>query len=256
MKCHEFEATIMSMARGQLVEAAARDTAGAHLDRCARCADAFEEQQAITAGIRVAAESLANQEPSPRVEEALRRAFRERAGRLAERRITPQPAENGRWSRRVIGAAAAAILLLALLAGADWLKSLPASQKQEATNLPATPSISAPGRKQDSQALAGRGRDQNRKTASNSAGPRRLSKSQGVRQNVENVNEVATRFYPLVDEGEMAPLESGMIVRVEAPASILISLGLPVTAESINRPVQADLLLGQDGLARAIRFLP
>jgi len=256
MKCHEFEAIIISMARRQLVEAAVRETAGAHLDRCVRCADAFEEQQAITAGIRVAAESLASQGASPRVEETLRRAFRERAWRLSERRITPQPAENGRWSRRVIGAAAAAILLLALLAGANWLKSPPASRKQEATNLPATPSVSAPGRKQDSQALAGRRRDQNQKTASNSAGPRRLSKRRGVRQKAENANEVATRFYPLVEEGEMAPLESGVIVRVEAPASILISLGLPITAESINRPVQADLLLGQDGLARAIRFLP
>ena len=165
-KCHEFEAIIISMARRQLVEVAARETALAHLDRCARCADAFEEQRAMTAGIRVAAESLANQGPSPRVEEALRRAFRERAGRLAERRITPQPAENGRWSRRVIGAAAAAILFLALLAGANWLKSPPANQKQEATNLPATPSVSAPGRKQESQARAVRRRNQNQKTAS------------------------------------------------------------------------------------------
>jgi hypothetical protein len=70
------------------------------------------------------------------------------------------------------------------------------------------------------------------------------------------VNEAISRFYPLVEEGEMASLESGMIVRVEAPVSTLITLGLPITAENINQPVQADLLLGQDGLARAIRFLP
>ena len=216
MKCHEFEAIIISMARRQLVEVAARETALAHLDRCARCAT-LSKTASHDRRIRVAAESLANQGPSPRVEEALRRAFRERAGRLAERRITPQPAENGRWSRRVIGAAAAAILFLALLAGANWLKSPPANQKQEATNLPATPSVSAPGRKQESQARAVRRRNQNQKTASNSAGLRRLSKRHGVRQNAENANEVATRFYPLVEEGEMAPLESGLIVRVEAP---------------------------------------
>ena len=54
----------------------------------------------------------------------------------------------------------------------------------------------------------------------------------------------------------MPPLESGLIVRGEATASALITLGLPITAENINRPVQVDLLLGQDGLARAIRFVP
>jgi hypothetical protein len=254
MKCQEFEPIIISMARGQLVEPAAREMALAHLDRCARCAIAFEEQQALTAGILVAAESLANQGASASVEEALRFAFRKQVVRFTASGINPQPPENWRRPRRAIGAAAAVILLLAFLAGSDWLKSPPADQKQETANLPATPSPSAPGKKKEAQARAEGRRDQ--KIVSNSAGSRLLSKLQNVRRNVENANEIATRFYPLVEENEMAPLESGVIVRVEAPASTLISFGLPITAENINRPVQADLLLGQDGLARAIRFLP
>jgi hypothetical protein len=255
MKCHEFEPIIISLARGQSVEAAACETALAHLDRCARCASAFEEQRALTVGIRVATESLANQGASPRVEEALRRAFREQVGRSAPRRIDLQPPKNWLWSRLAIGAAAA-ILLLAFLAGTDWLKSAPEKQKREATSLTATPPISAHREEREKQALAEGRRDQNQKIVGNSAGSRRLSNRQGVRRIVEKTNEVATRFYPLVEEDEMAPLESGVIVRVEAPASTLISFGLPITAENINRPIQADLLLGQDGLARAIRFLP
>jgi hypothetical protein len=251
MKCQEFESIIISLARGQSVEAAARETALAHLDQCARCASAFEEQQALTAGIRVAAESLANQGASARVEEALRFAFREQVGRFTAKEINPQPTENWRWSRWVIGAAAAAILLLAFLAGADWLKSPPANRKHKATNLPTTPSVPAPG-----QARSGGRGDQKRKTASNFAGSRRLSWRPVVRQSAESANGVANRFFPLVEEGELPPLESGLIVRGEAPASALITLGLPITAENINRPVQVDLLLGQDGLARAIRFVP
>ena len=46
------------------------------------------------------------------------------------------------------------------------------------------------------------------------------------------------------------------MVRVEVPVSTLIAWGLPITAENANQSVQADLLLGQDGLARAIRFSP
>jgi hypothetical protein len=254
MKCQECEPIIISMARGRLVEAASREMALAHLDRCARCAATFEEQQALTAGIRVAAESVANQGASARVEEALRFAFRKQVGRLTGSEIAPQQPENWRRSRWAIGAAAALILLLALMAGADWLKSPPEDQKREAANLPASPSPSARREKREAPAHAEERRDQ--KIVSNSAGSRLLSKRQGVRRIVEKSNEVATRFYPLVEEDEMAPLESGVIVRVEAPASTLISFGLPITAENINRPIQADLLLGQDGLARAIRFLP
>ncbi|HEY9434900.1 MAG TPA: hypothetical protein VI260_25875 [Blastocatellia bacterium] len=254
MKCHEFDAIIISMARGQLVESAARETAGAHLDRCARCADAFEEQQAMTAGIRVAAESLANQGASPRVEEALRRAFREQAGQFTAPAGASQPPENWRWSWRMVGAAA--ILLLALLARTDWLKSPPANQKQGANNLPATHFSLAPEQKQNPQTRIRGREDQNQKTGRYSANSRSLGAHRGVRQGSALVNEAISRFYPLVEEGEMASLESGMIVRVEAPVSTLITLGLPITAENINQPVQADLLLGQDGLARAIRFLP
>jgi hypothetical protein len=32
-------------------------------------------------------------------------------------------------------------------------------------------------------------------------------------------------------------------------------VGLPVDAEMANTPVKADVLLGHDGLARAIRFV-
>jgi hypothetical protein len=250
MKCQEIEPIIINIARRQLTEAAARETALAHLERCARCAIAFEEQQALSAGIRIAAESLANQGASARVEEALRIAFRERAGRFKASEIKP------RWPRWTIGAAAAAILLLALLAGVYRLKSPPADQKQETANLPATPSGESPGQKQNSQPrIEGRG-DQNQKSARNPAGSRSLSARRGVRQGAAPDAEIATRFYSLVEEGQLVPLESGRIVRVEVPASALITLGLPITAENMDRTVQADLLVGQDGLARAIRFLP
>jgi hypothetical protein len=208
----------------------------------------------MTAGIRVAAESLADQGASPRVEEALRRAFRKQAGQFTAPGGGSRPPENWRLSWRMAGAAA--ILLLALLARTDWLKLPPANQKQLANNLPATPLSVSPGQKQNSQTRIDGREDQNQKIVRYSARSRGPSAHRGVRQGPAPANEVISRFYPLVEEGEMVPLESGLIVRVEAPVSTLIALGLPITAENINRPVQADLLLGQDGLARAIRFLP
>jgi hypothetical protein len=39
------------------------------------------------------------------------------------------------------------------------------------------------------------------------------------------------------------------------PRSALIAFGLPVNVEHADAPVNAELLLGEDGMARAIRFV-
>jgi len=68
--------------------------------------------------------------------------------------------------------------------------------------------------------------------------------------------EIATQFYSLVEDDELVQLESGQVMRVEVPASTLLPFGLLVRLDALTQPVQADLIIGQDGLARAIRFLP
>jgi hypothetical protein len=51
------------------------------------------------------------------------------------------------------------------------------------------------------------------------------------------------------------PLEEGLVVRVELPRSALVSFGLPMNMERADERIKADVLLGNDGLARAIRFV-
>jgi hypothetical protein len=71
-----------------------------------------------------------------------------------------------------------------------------------------------------------------------------------------NEAESMTDFISLVaDTPAATPLESGQLVRVQVPRAALASLGLPLNAERGNEPVKADVLLGGDGLARAIRFV-
>jgi negative regulator of sigma E activity len=71
-----------------------------------------------------------------------------------------------------------------------------------------------------------------------------------------NEAESMTDFISLVADAPAAtPLESGQLVRVQVPRAALASLGLPLNAERGNEPVKADVLLGGDGLARAIRFV-
>jgi hypothetical protein len=67
--------------------------------------------------------------------------------------------------------------------------------------------------------------------------------------------EIVTEFMPLTYGAALNPNEGGQLVRVELPRSALASLGLPVNVERSNERVKADVLLGHDGLARAIRFV-
>ena len=49
--------------------------------------------------------------------------------------------------------------------------------------------------------------------------------------------------------------DGGQIVRVELPRTTLASFGLPVNMDRYNEKVKADVLLGVDGMAHAIRFV-
>jgi hypothetical protein len=71
----------------------------------------------------------------------------------------------------------------------------------------------------------------------------------------EAAEEIATDFIPLMQGGRFTQGEEGHLVRVELPRSALASFGLPVNAERAGGRVKADVLLGEDGLARAIRFV-
>ena len=71
--------------------------------------------------------------------------------------------------------------------------------------------------------------------------------------------EVATAFFPLLYSG--IPFTDGQIVRMEVPRTALASFGLAspdadvLAGGSLPRSVLADVLVGEDGLARAVRFV-
>jgi hypothetical protein len=63
-------------------------------------------------------------------------------------------------------------------------------------------------------------------------------------------------FIPLPNSAGVAADEDDVnLVRVEVPRSSMIALGLDVNADRAEELVQADVLLGSNGVARAVRFL-
>jgi len=76
------------------------------------------------------------------------------------------------------------------------------------------------------------------------------SSLRGVQLEPQPPNE----FVMVPGASALPPMESGSLVRMDVPASMLPSLGLAPAANPLAR-IRADVIVGQDGLARAVRLV-
>jgi len=67
--------------------------------------------------------------------------------------------------------------------------------------------------------------------------------------------ETTAGFYPLPDAEALPPVESAMVVRVQMPMASLELIGFPINQDRASDRVEAEVLLGQDGLARGVRLV-
>ena len=67
--------------------------------------------------------------------------------------------------------------------------------------------------------------------------------------------EETAGFYPLPDAEALPPVESAMVVRVQMPMASLELIGFPINQDRASDRVEAEVLLGQDGLARGVRLV-
>ena len=68
-------------------------------------------------------------------------------------------------------------------------------------------------------------------------------------------DRIETEFIPFMAAGPPFPSEQRQFVRVKLPRSALQVFGLPMNMERAREPVQADVMLGEDGRALAVRFV-
>ena len=292
MNCLEFESQLEVLARGALLEARTRSAAEAHEETCAACAARLADERALSGGLRALASGMKGAQAPARVEAALGAAFRAnvvRAGRAetAHMRVggnvVPRAghAAAGRWSwaktAAVATLAAAASLALFVLVRPGAPVNAPASSSQMAGSVRSSKMIEPPpgalgGSRDVAQSNASPGSDElvtpaptpgafkGRASRSYvSPRPRAVDAAYntggGALTQSASAQEIATDFITLTQAGPYTEAEESHLVRVELPRSALASFGLPVNAETAGGRVKADVLVGQDGLARAIRFV-
>ncbi len=62
-------------------------------------------------------------------------------------------------------------------------------------------------------------------------------------------------FIPLPNAEQVGENDDVNVVRMEVPRSAMLAVGLPVSLGRESELVEADVMLGSDGLARAVRFV-
>ena len=81
---------------------------------------------------------------------------------------------------------------------------------------------------------------------------RRRLTSPASRREIETANEIKSDFIAL---SYARNPESGQIVRVKVPSSMMVTLGLVSSVEKPANLVDAEVVVGDDGMTHAIRFI-
>src|SRR6266536_210961 len=282
MNCHNFETIINDQARQQVMKTSVREQALAHRGECEVCAQRLEDERALSLGLQTLAAEMRSTEirsiaASDRVEHLLI-AFRSLGVDHA------RPHATHHW--RYWAAAAAAVLFVIFgIAGMRSRLGLPKLREQaadETVKAQAPPSIPTPVVESSGSAALPIQKNAlairtNRSVKPKPAWPRLKDGSEDSRDSKDardakgardfrltgndtlaanyNEREITTDFLPVGYASPMNLQDGGQVVRVELPRSALASFGLPVNLNRANERVKADVLVGADGQARAIRFV-
>jgi len=253
MNCQNFEEVVTEIAREQIIDGGARAEALRHSDGCEPCAERLEDERAMTLSMRGLAENTASAGAPVRVEARLLAAFDE----LALTQFPALPVSTGRYRRQyLIGAIAAGLLLVFGLSAIRWRQSVPLPQEI------GTPLAADTGSRSSTPMVTTFTPPIIKKSLTDSRGSRRKSSTRpkgGASAKTKPANtdktEIATDFIPVIYGGAVNLAEGGRMVRVQLPRLAMASFGLPVHMDRANEKVKADVLVGVDGLAQAIRFV-
>jgi hypothetical protein len=265
MNCQRFEQLVSELARGQMMEADVRSEALAHSENCEHCLARLRDEEKLTRGLQMLAVEMESLQAPAEMELKLREAFRTRHVAAP---VAVNSFSNASRSRYWL-VAVAAMLLVALSVAAMWWrpeapqqtvaeKSQPKPVETPVSPIgPAPREVSTPidrtPKEVEYRAVNETPKRQTPKVL------RRNSVTRKPEAQLANhaTNEIATDFMPL-GSGDMNTAvlqDGGQIIRVRLRRSELLRFGFPINMERYNENVKADVLVGVDGQARAIRFV-
>lgn len=254
MNCRTLEPYIVDRARGVPIKLAHEAELARHLVDCPQCAATLERERVMSAVLQRLAENTPGPPPNPAAERDLMARFdaaQDRArGQILGARSAPQPTTP--WALRTWSRVAAAVVIGVLLTGLVTRTVLRRDPAAPATSTassappvvaplpPVVPPAAAP-----SVAAAA-----DVPVVTRASGSRPLLRD--ARQEGELLPVMEFVFWP--GAAAWPPFESGELVQIDLPVSMLPTLGLPPPSADVEM-VRADVIVGQDGFARAVRLV-
>lgn len=258
MTCQSFENVVVDLARSMPLEASVRDGALAHAACCDGCGRRLAQEKLLTGGLQALATETKSAVVPDHIQQNLVTALR-------QQRFALQPVRtNHSW--RYLAVAAAILLTVALgITGYKMrqappvdiqVRSLPAAETSVPASLtpPIKDSAEVPPIKQKPAPIVAKKQRPGKLRPDAPAQSTFVSVVVGTVTDSESA-EVVSHFMPLGDTNPANIQEGSQVVRVELPRYAMARFGLPVNMERYDERVKADVLLGADGLARAIRFV-
>jgi hypothetical protein len=217
-----------------------------HIGRCAACAARFERERQLSDGLRALTAATAVPD-NDIAERRLMAAFAALPAASMKSGRRPRPI---RWA--ALAAAACLLFVLGAWAAVEWRAREAAAEQvaavaQAALQVPVV--RTTPAERADRPALD---------PAPRAAGNGRASAPRVVRaarrtEPPQDTDRFAG-FIPLPAADGLPGFDSGMVVRVALPTASLPAYGLAIAPDA-SQTVNADVLVGQDGQARAIRLV-
>ncbi len=238
MTCEQIREQLVETARGRELSSDLRAIVFSHAAGCIGCAQRLEAERELS---HVLTKVSVNTERAPaRLEQLIARQLPVVSIRAARR-----PTRRRIWVPVAIAAAVSAVGFLA------WNSAGLSSPAQRSTN-------SEAARENKPAAMAFTHVAEPVKTARTSLPLKARSHAAVSDHSPSEAADVG--FVQLPYAEDLRPEETTEIMRVQLPRDSLAVLGLPVSGEQmiVERPgdsVDADVLIGMDGTARAIRLL-
>jgi hypothetical protein len=263
MNCQTFEELVSELASEKLMDAALRKSAFVHASACHHCSARLADQRTLSAQLSVLAEATGDELAPPLLKKELMAAFAQRHSAQSALFRNGLPGkislESEEWRKSWLRwtLAAAALIACLMISAIIWRQWAMSGQEEKAnmTKPAPTPAQESPTPIPESS-VASEKHDQNRTGKSPEYGSRRRAIKPGVLTGTSaNESEIASEFVPLTFAGETQALQNGYIVRVEVPRATLIAMGLPLSVEREEEAIKADVMMGDNGVAYAIRVV-
>ena len=282
MYCEAFEKIVVDIARELALDETAKQSGLHHARSCVRCAGRLKTEQGLSRGLHAVAKSDQLLSAPPALEASLLAAFRQRdeAATVAATVIVPTFRESAlqrffaqfKWDFAPV--AAFTVIVLITIAASRVMTPTSTTQKELTLATPSPATVDTPSTQEqvkapmpqfepEPQRIAVEKSPTSRQPLQVKANPMRpqpLRRGDRVTVDVgpfqlDEPEIVSAKDFIVFDYARnLPPADSVQLMRVRMPRERLEPLGIPLPENTRNENfVNADFLVGSDGVPRAIR---